>query len=151
MTSRQATSAYAKKAGPAVRRVGAAVKAGLLVKPNECEHCGSCAPVQAHHHNGYDPDHALDVIWLCHPCHTAQHPRSGPKPLWERHPREYQRLTGRLPYAGVQTFGFSSRSTPKFLFKTVRRLWAVLRTEEERAAIVALIHELAQTSRENVA
>jgi hypothetical protein len=53
-------------------RVRLAVRAGRLIK-TACP-CGS-AEVQAHHHNGYEPEHELDVIWLCIPCHRKAHDR----------------------------------------------------------------------------
>lgn len=28
--------------------------------------------IQAHHHNGYSPDHWLDIVWLCSTCHRAR-------------------------------------------------------------------------------
>jgi len=46
---------------------------GLLTCPPECERCGSPKRLHAHHHNGYDRDHWLDVQWLCSPCHRTIH------------------------------------------------------------------------------
>lgn len=51
--------------------VSHAVASGKIVRPQQCS-CGR-SPVQAHHHNGYAPDHHLDIIWLCSSCHGAQH------------------------------------------------------------------------------
>ena len=54
-------------------QVHRAIKRGILIK-TDCSQCGSAVTVQGHHHNGYgDP---LDVIWLCRPCHQAEHERS---------------------------------------------------------------------------
>ena len=52
--------------------VGRAVKRGDLVKTN-CSACGSDKQVHGHHHLGYDEPYILDVTWLCHPCHQAEH------------------------------------------------------------------------------
>jgi hypothetical protein len=51
----------------AVRR---AIKAGLLIRPVECESCRARCKPQAHH-----DDHAkkLDVMWLCPACHAQRH------------------------------------------------------------------------------
>ena len=51
--------------------VHAAIRAGSLVRPTRCSSCGAEGPTQAHHHNGYAPQHKLDVVWLCIPCHAA--------------------------------------------------------------------------------
>ncbi|HXJ61921.1 MAG TPA: hypothetical protein VNU68_35225 [Verrucomicrobiae bacterium] len=50
--------------------VSAAIKAGKITK-KPCERCGE-AKTHAHH-----PDYSkpLDVIWLCHICHAAEHGR----------------------------------------------------------------------------
>ncbi len=39
-----------------------------------CRDCGA-ALTQAHHHKGYEVAHQLDVVWLCPPCHRAEHRR----------------------------------------------------------------------------
>lgn len=59
--------------------VKAAVKAGLMVRPDKCSRCGDAPAkarggrslIQAHHHMGYD--NPLDVIWLCIDCHMTEH------------------------------------------------------------------------------
>lgn len=64
---------YRDKGGPkvdardAVRR---AKRRGELARPSTiaCLHCGAQAR-DYHHHKGYDPEHHLDVIPLCRPCH----------------------------------------------------------------------------------
>jgi len=47
-----------------------AVKQGKLTKPPHCEQ-DDCqeTKIEAHHHMGYEPEHWLDVIWLCRPHH----------------------------------------------------------------------------------
>lgn len=52
-------------------RIHHALKRGWLVKL-PCEVCGTWL-VEAHHHNGYDLKHALDVVWLCKAHHEAAH------------------------------------------------------------------------------
>lgn len=53
----------------AQRKTAWAIESGRLV-PQPCERCGTAPPTQAHH-----PDYArpYDVIWLCRPCHYAEH------------------------------------------------------------------------------
>lgn len=64
------------------RCVEAAVLAGVLVKPGECDECGSynadfgVYALHAHHDDYGKP---LDVRWLCPKCHAAAHPEK-----WER-------------------------------------------------------------------
>jgi predicted DNA-binding transcriptional regulator AlpA len=55
----------------AYSRVKSAVESGKLVKPEHCQYPGCDATkLQAHHHNGYDQEHQLDVVWLCSKHHT---------------------------------------------------------------------------------
>jgi hypothetical protein len=52
------------------RAVRYAVRTGrLVVQPCWCGEM----KVQAHHHNGYDAQHILDVVWLCRPHHRQAH------------------------------------------------------------------------------
>ncbi len=53
-----------KAARAAVKR---AIKNGDLVR-TPCRDCGA-EPAQAHHHKGYAPEHAIDVVFLCQRCH----------------------------------------------------------------------------------
>jgi len=55
------------------RAVQRAVECGMLTKPGRCSDC--CEPTEpaalhGHHHLGYDPTVALEVTWLCVPCHV---------------------------------------------------------------------------------
>jgi hypothetical protein len=81
-----ATSDYRQKhrARDAVR---IAVKAGTLVRPNCCSTCGTPGPVHGHHD---DYSRALDVRWLCDPCHEDVHRGS----TYERHPEARRASTG---------------------------------------------------------
>lgn len=55
------------KARHAVR---AALRRGDLAKPRKCQECGKVTKkLDGHHHNGYDEEHWLDVVWLCEECH----------------------------------------------------------------------------------
>jgi hypothetical protein len=48
-------------------KVKAALRAGQLVRPSACSHCGRNEKhIDAHH-----PDHTkpLEVVWLCRSCH----------------------------------------------------------------------------------
>jgi hypothetical protein len=57
----------------AVRR---AIESGKLIRPDKCSldeplddyHSGR---IEAHHNRGFDKEHWLDVIFLCHRCHNA--------------------------------------------------------------------------------
>lgn len=51
--------------------LGKAVRCGSLVRPDACSQCHAIGKVEAHHHLGYEPINALNVIWLCRPCHRA--------------------------------------------------------------------------------
>lgn len=58
-----------QKAHSAVHR---AIKSGRLVRPTSCPECGnSKMRIEAHHHKGYAPEFALDVVFLCTSCHRS--------------------------------------------------------------------------------
>jgi hypothetical protein len=58
------------KAGYMLRN---AVRDGRIEKPTSCTECGDVdKKIQAHHHS-YEEKHWLDVVWLCEPCHKAEH------------------------------------------------------------------------------
>lgn len=48
--------------------VDAALRSGVLEKPEKCSGCGSRGRLSAHH---YDYSKPLDVIWVCRKCHYA--------------------------------------------------------------------------------
>ena len=50
-----------------------ALEFGLLIRPDACERCGRVVRLHAHHVNGYDREHWLDVLWVCAPCHKIVH------------------------------------------------------------------------------
>lgn len=53
-----------------------AVADGKILKPDTCSACGdvcSREDLDAHHHNGYEGDAALQVTWLCKSCHGLEH------------------------------------------------------------------------------
>ena len=61
--------------GPAHVAVYRALKSGRMVRPEVCDSCGISGKTEAHHHNGYEKPHRLDVVWLCRKCHDmADHP-----------------------------------------------------------------------------
>ena len=130
MTSRQARSEYARVAGPAVAAVQSAVQSGRLVR-QPCAVCGD-PNVQGHHPNGYDRVHALDVEWVCRTHHLERHGRRARAP-WERsgHVRAYMASTGRRYEVG-STYTYSDWSSPQRLFMTLKRVWGLFRTDEER-------------------
>lgn len=53
-------------------KVSNAVRDGRLEKKTSCENCGSEYRVQAHHES-YEEDRWLDVVWLCDKCHKERH------------------------------------------------------------------------------
>lgn len=54
------------------KAVATAISRGKLDR-KPCALCGSGTRVHAHHHNGYSPEHRLDVVWLCFVCHAKEH------------------------------------------------------------------------------
>lgn len=52
--------------------VNNAVRDNRLIRPDECEVC-SCKCTPHGHHESYEEEHWLDVVWLCIPCHAARH------------------------------------------------------------------------------
>ena len=58
------------QAGTAVMH---AIQSGKIVKPSTCEICG-CEHYYIHgHHKSYEPEHWLDVVWVCPSCHKKIH------------------------------------------------------------------------------
>lgn len=57
----------------AYEAVSWAIYFGLLVKPPCCPICGSTERIEAHHTNGYDEEHWLDVEFMCQRCHNETH------------------------------------------------------------------------------
>jgi hypothetical protein len=49
-----------------------AIKLGTIVRPDKCPSCKRKVKVHAHHHNGYEPAHYLDIEWLCPRCHYQE-------------------------------------------------------------------------------
>lgn len=58
----------------AKRAVQTAVQQGRLSKPKACEVCESSRPLDAHH-DSYDRDRWLVVVWMCKRCHRWTHMR----------------------------------------------------------------------------
>lgn len=52
----------------AVAAVGRAIKRGDLIRPASCSECGGSGQMLGHHAS-YEPEHQLDVEWLCPKCH----------------------------------------------------------------------------------
>jgi hypothetical protein len=52
-------------------KVGNALRAGILVKPDACTICGDKTRVIHGHHHDYSKP--LDVLWVCPPCHRGLH------------------------------------------------------------------------------
>jgi hypothetical protein len=80
------------------RAVAVAIDIGRLTPPLRCENCGGVPPLTAHHHKGYEPNHRLDVIWLCGNCHRAAHmnvKHAQPRPI--RTKEELLRLRSEFP------------------------------------------------------
>ena len=49
-----------------------ALKEGRLLKPIQCQDCGEEKPLQGHHES-YDKNKYLEVIWVCRTCHRIRH------------------------------------------------------------------------------
>lgn len=77
------TDAYRAAQTAARRAVQSAVASGRLVRPSKCSRCPNGGPVQAHHFMGYEPEHHLDVLWLCRTCHSFA-PRQARTPIQRR-------------------------------------------------------------------
>lgn len=62
----------------AAYEVKKALRSGRLVR-QPCQECGATdflgKIVEGHHYLGYDPEHALDIRWLCASHHIAEHSR----------------------------------------------------------------------------
>jgi hypothetical protein len=52
--------------------VAYAVKMGVLARPESCPECGFVGKIEAHH-DSYEKDRWLDVLWLCRNCHSKRH------------------------------------------------------------------------------
>lgn len=52
-----------------------ALRDGILERKTSCEHCGTDERKLQKHHWSYEPEHWLDVIWLCTRCHGKEHKR----------------------------------------------------------------------------
>lgn len=50
--------------------VYAAIKEGILVRPDQCSRCLKKCRAEAHHEDYMKP---LEVIWLCRSCHGKEH------------------------------------------------------------------------------
>jgi hypothetical protein len=60
----------------AAQAVANAVKRGKLAKPTDCARCGpTTRRIEAHHCQGYAPEHRLHVEWLCSRCHALVRPK----------------------------------------------------------------------------
>lgn len=57
------------------RAVFVAVRAGRLIKPENCSECGRAGRIHGHHEDYSRP---LDVVWLCGRCHGKRHKKNHP-------------------------------------------------------------------------
>ncbi len=56
-------------------KVSRRIRSGEIVVPGNCQKCNSTDKLYAHHHNGYEPPHEIDVVFLCQSCHQLEHRR----------------------------------------------------------------------------
>lgn len=63
------------------RKLNLAVKNGIILRPNQCNDCGSNEYIQGHHDNYDEP---LIVRWLCHKCHNKIHKESEGKKMADK-------------------------------------------------------------------
>lgn len=78
--SRRAVALHIKKypdKRQARNAISHALTEGKLIRPVICSICNKpsdlVGKIMAHHHNGYDKEHWLDVIWVCVRCHRIEH------------------------------------------------------------------------------
>lgn len=59
------------------QQVHSALCNGTLVKPDHCSECGWKVQGRKRRLVAHHPDYSkpLDVVWLCRPCHDAEHKR----------------------------------------------------------------------------
>ena len=84
-SAKRAMAKYAsenKQRAVARYTVSNAVQYGKLPRASSltCTRCGQPAK-EYHHHNGYEPEHALDVAPVCKSCHYAIHSDISPLPI----------------------------------------------------------------------
>ena len=66
--------------------VARALRTGRLMQSVRCEQCGAeGVRLHAHHHIGYEPEHWLEVRFICTACHGLIH-RRGRKPPIKKEP-----------------------------------------------------------------
>ena len=68
-----------------------AKRAGELLPPVTCQHCGKVAKLHGHHPDYEKP---LEVVWLCPKCHAAEHSRIR-REAWSAIGGRYQRTKRR--------------------------------------------------------
>ncbi len=54
----------------AYKEYEAAMKNGILTRPDACENCGESGYVYGHHEDYHKP---VDIMWLCGSCHRKRH------------------------------------------------------------------------------
>jgi hypothetical protein len=63
---REGVPHHAREMRRAHNHVRLAIERGDLIKPSRCSIPGcNETDIEAHHHKGYEPEHILDVVWLC--------------------------------------------------------------------------------------
>lgn len=70
---RERNKEHSLKLNRAHLAVSYALKRGKIIRPLSCSRCKKEVFVHAHHYLGYEPEHKLDVQWLCDPCHKKIH------------------------------------------------------------------------------
>jgi len=59
-----------KRARDAVYR---ALKEGKIIKPDRCQDCGRVTRDIHGHHESYEENRFLEIVWVCRKCHRKRH------------------------------------------------------------------------------
>ena len=105
--------------------VNRALRSGRLKKPKWCQQCKQERQLNAHHPNGYEPPHELDVTWLCNVCHGTIHCAKGYVHSPETREKIASKLRGRKLSPETRAKMSAARQRDRELIaEKSRRAWA---------------------------